>query len=85
VLHHMMELVFLFDATDTRLTYSLWFGLMMSDCQRIASRVESWIDQGVRLCMYNHVGRFVVCRCGAPGTAKDECWVLANGSEQPGD
>jgi hypothetical protein len=40
---------------------------MMSDCQRVASRVESWTDRGVRLCMCNHVGQLVVCKCGAQG------------------
>jgi hypothetical protein len=39
----------------------------MSDCQRVASRVESWTNRGVRLCMCNHVGWLVVCRCGAQG------------------
>jgi hypothetical protein len=28
-----------------------WFGLVMSDCQRVVSRVESWTDRGVRLCV----------------------------------
>jgi hypothetical protein len=31
------------------------------------SQVESWTDQGVRICMCNHVDRLVVCRCGAQG------------------
>jgi hypothetical protein len=40
---------------------------MMSDYQWVASRVESWTERGVRLCMCNSVGRLVVCRCGAHG------------------
>jgi hypothetical protein len=40
---------------------------MISDCQCVASRFESWTDRGVRLCIYNHVSRLVVCRCGAYG------------------
>jgi hypothetical protein len=75
----------------------------MSDCQRVALWGSQWIDQSVRLCLCNHVGRLVVCRCGAqerwltaevkvmraradgPGAVKGECWVLTDGSEQPGD
>jgi hypothetical protein len=45
---------------------------MMSDCQRVASRVESKTDRGMRLCMCNHIGRIVVCRCGAHGW-----WLIA--------
>jgi hypothetical protein len=26
---------------------------------------NQWTDQSVRLCLCNHVGRLVVCRCGA--------------------
>jgi hypothetical protein len=37
------------EIANTRLTCPLWFGLMMSDCQRIASRVESLIDRAMRL------------------------------------
>jgi hypothetical protein len=66
-------------------------------------RVELWTDRNMRLCMCNHVGWLVVCRCGAqrrwsttevkvmwaradgPRAVKDECWVLANGPEQPGE
>jgi hypothetical protein len=36
---------------NTRLTCPLWFGLMVSDCQWVVSRVESWTDQGMRLCV----------------------------------
>jgi hypothetical protein len=75
----------------------------MSDCQRVALWGSQWTDQSVRLCLCNHVGRLVVCRCGAqerwsmaevkvmrartdkPGVVKDECWVLTDGLEQPGD
>jgi hypothetical protein len=32
---------------NTRLVYPLWFELMMSDCQRAASRVESWTNRAV--------------------------------------
>jgi hypothetical protein len=40
---------------------------MMSDYQRVAFRVESWTDRGVRLCMCNHVGWLMVGRCGTQG------------------
>jgi hypothetical protein len=52
---------------NTRLTCPMWFEMMMSDYQRVASRVKSWTDWGMRLYMCNHVGRLVVCRCGAHG------------------
>jgi hypothetical protein len=76
---------------------------MMRDCQHVALWGSQWADQSVRLCTCNHVGRLVVCRCGAqgqwsmaevkvmracadgPGAVKDECWVLADEPEQPGD
>jgi hypothetical protein len=32
---------------EIRLICLLWFGLMMSDCQRVASWVESWTNWGV--------------------------------------
>jgi hypothetical protein len=47
------------------LTCPLQFGLMMSDCQRVALWGSQRADQSVRLCMCNHVGRLVVCRCRA--------------------
>jgi hypothetical protein len=50
---------------NTRLTCPLWFELMTSDCQRVALWGSQWTDQSVRLCLCNHVGRLVVCRCGA--------------------
>jgi hypothetical protein len=55
------------EVASTRLICPLWFGLMMSDCQRVASRVESKTDRGMRLCMCNHVSQIVVCRCGVHG------------------
>jgi hypothetical protein len=39
------------------------FRLMMSNCQWVVTRVESWTDHDVRLYMCNHVSRLVVCRC----------------------
>jgi hypothetical protein len=57
---------------NTRLTCPLWFGLIMSDCQRVALWGSQWTDQSVRLCLCNHVGRLVVCRCGA-----QEKWSMA--------
>jgi hypothetical protein len=39
------------EIVNTRLTCPLWFGLMMSDCQWVASRVESWTNQDMRLCV----------------------------------
>jgi hypothetical protein len=44
----------------------------MSDCQRVALWGSQWTDQTVRLCLCNHVGRLVVCRCGA-----QERWSMA--------
>jgi hypothetical protein len=35
------------DNVNTKLTCSLWFELMMSDFQRIASQVESWTNWGM--------------------------------------
>jgi hypothetical protein len=29
----------------------LWFGLMMTDCQRVASWVESWTNRGCFMCV----------------------------------
>jgi hypothetical protein len=55
------------EIVKTRLTCPLCFGLMMSDCQWIALWGSLWTDQNVRLCLCNHVGRLVVCRCGAWG------------------
>jgi hypothetical protein len=37
----------------------------MSNCQRVGLWSSQWIDQSVRLCLCNHVGRLVMCRCGA--------------------
>jgi hypothetical protein len=55
----------------------------MSGCQRVASRVESWTNQGMSYMLCNHVYRVVVCRCGAQGwwsTAKVKVvQVRANG------
>jgi len=51
------------EIANTRLMCPLWFGLMMSDCQRVALWGSQWTDQSVRLCLCNHVGRLVVCRC----------------------
>jgi hypothetical protein len=39
----------------------------MSDCQRIASQVESWTNRAVNYVLCNHVCRLVVCMCGAQG------------------
>jgi hypothetical protein len=36
-----------FQGANTMLIYPLWFELMMSDCPWVASRVESWTNQGV--------------------------------------
>jgi hypothetical protein len=55
------------EIANTRLTCPLWFGLMMSDCQQVALWGSKWTDQSVRLCIYNHVSRLVMCRCGAQG------------------
>jgi hypothetical protein len=55
------------EIANTRLTCPMWFGLMMSDCQRVQLWGSQWTDQSVRLCFCNHVGRFVVCMCGAQG------------------
>jgi hypothetical protein len=38
------------EIANTRLTYPLWFGLMMSDSQWVASRVESWTNRDVSYC-----------------------------------
>jgi hypothetical protein len=40
-------LEFLEMVANTRLICPWWFGLMMSDFQRVASRVESWTNQGM--------------------------------------
>jgi hypothetical protein len=61
-----------YKSANTRLTCTLWFGLMMSDCQWVALWGSQWTDQSVRLCLCNHVGRLVVCRCGA-----QEWWSMA--------
>jgi hypothetical protein len=53
------------EPANTRLTCPLWFGLMMRDCQRVALWGSKWANQSVRLCLCNHVGRLVVCMCGA--------------------
>jgi hypothetical protein len=46
---------------NTMLTYLLWFGLMMSDCQRVASRVESWTNRGVSyVCATMSIGLWCV-------------------------
>jgi hypothetical protein len=37
----------------------------MNDCQRVTLWGNQWTDQSVRLCLYNHVGRLVLCMCGA--------------------
>jgi hypothetical protein len=63
---------YLEEIANTRLTCPLWFGLMMSDCQRVALWGSQWTDQSVRLCLCNHVRRLVVCRCGA-----QERWSMA--------
>jgi hypothetical protein len=60
------------EIANTRLTCPLWFGLMMSDCQRVALWGSQWTDQSVRLCLCNHVSRLMVCRCGA-----QERWSMA--------
>jgi hypothetical protein len=44
----------------------------MSDYQRVALWGSQWTDQSVRLSLCNHVGRIVVCRCGA-----QEWWSMA--------
>jgi hypothetical protein len=44
----------------------------MSDYQRVALWGSQWTDQSVRLCLCNHVGRLVVCRCGA-----QDWWSMA--------
>jgi hypothetical protein len=36
---------------NIKLNCLLWFRLMMSDCQRVASRVMSWTNRGVRFCV----------------------------------
>jgi hypothetical protein len=36
---------------EHKVDLSLWFRLVMSDCQQIASRVESGTNRGVRLCV----------------------------------
>jgi hypothetical protein len=51
------------EIANTRLTYPLWFRLKMSDCQWVASRVESWIDRDVRL----HVVQPCRSACGVQG------------------
>jgi hypothetical protein len=53
------------EIANTRLICPIWFGLIMSDCQRVASQVESWTNRGVSYVLCNHVYRLVVCRCGA--------------------
>jgi hypothetical protein len=52
---------------NTRLICLLWFGLMMSDCQRGASRVDSWTNLGVSYVLCNHVCWLMVCSYGAQG------------------
>jgi hypothetical protein len=55
----------------------------MSDCQWVALWGSQCTNESVRLCMCNHIGRLVVCRCGAQGwwsTAKVKVmWVRADG------
>jgi hypothetical protein len=59
-------------------------------------RVDSWTDRGMRLCLCNHVGQLVVCRCGAQGqwlmvmvkvmrVCADGRWDLTKGLESMGD
>jgi hypothetical protein len=52
-------------SVNIRLNCLLWFRLMISDCQRVASRVVSWTDRGVRLRVVQPCQWLVVCRCGA--------------------
>jgi hypothetical protein len=39
------------EIVNTRLACPLWFKVMMSGCQRVASRVESWTNRGVSYCV----------------------------------
>jgi hypothetical protein len=55
------------DYANTRLTCLLWFGMMTSVCQWVAFWGSQWTDQHVRLCLCNHIGRLVLCRCEAQG------------------
>lgn len=50
---------------NTRLICLIWFGLMISDCQQVASRVDSWTNRGMSYCVVNHVSWLVLSRCGA--------------------
>jgi hypothetical protein len=43
----LMGFATILQCANTRLTCPLWFRLMMSDCHRVLSRVESWTDRGV--------------------------------------
>jgi hypothetical protein len=57
----------------------------MSDCQRVALWGSQWTDQSVRLCLCNHVGRLVVCRCGAQKRwSMDEVKVMRARADGPG-
>jgi hypothetical protein len=56
---------------------------MMSDCQWVASQVESWTNRGVSYVLCHHVCHLVVCRYGAQvqgSTTKVKVmWVHADG------
>jgi hypothetical protein len=58
---------------------------MMSDYQHVALWGSQWTNHSVRLCMCNHVGRLVVCRCGAYGRwATTEVKVMWARGDGPG-
>jgi hypothetical protein len=65
---------FLRTLTNTRLTCPLWFGLIMSNCQRVTLWGSQWTDESVRLYICNHVGWLVVCRCGAQRRWRRRMW-----------
>jgi hypothetical protein len=61
---------------NTRLTCPLWFDFMTSDYQRVASRVESWTDRGVRLCVVRPFRSVCVVQVWSIDTVVDgECHV----------
>jgi hypothetical protein len=49
------------EIANTMLSCSLWFKLMMSGCQRVASQVKSWTNRGMSyVCATMYVGLWCV-------------------------
>jgi hypothetical protein len=54
------------------LTSFLLFRLMISDCHQVASRTESWTDQGVRVCVVQPYRLVCGVQVWSTGTVVDD-------------